>query len=182
PRLGNGASPRQILEAVWEYACDLAIAPDWLGGFGADSAEGQFLSDYRQIAQERFGEPERFGKPERFGEFEADLSDLAALVDPDRFTAFNAYRGIGLIELATQCCVHGAGVAGAVKVARASLHISTGFGLSDDYICNRDLREYWNIPDVQAEARLQNKLARTLRATPRIGHDTVEALRRNFVT
>jgi hypothetical protein len=60
--------------------------------------------------------------------------------------------------------------------------MSIGFGLNDDNHDNMKLRENWNISDVQAEARLQSKLARTLRATPRIGPDAVEALRLNFVT
>jgi uncharacterized protein DUF416 len=146
PRLGQGASPRQIMEAVWDHACGRAIAPD------------------------------------RLGEFEASLSEVVALVDPDRYAAYVAYHVIWLLRLATRCCAPGAGVSAALKVARASLHMSTGFGLSDDFVCDRDLRENWNIPDVQAEVRLQSKLAQALRAAPSIAPDTVEALRRNFVT
>jgi uncharacterized protein DUF416 len=146
PRPGQGASMRQIMEAVWDQACGRDIAPD------------------------------------RLGEFEADLTEVATLVDPDRYAAFDAYRGIWLLRLTVRCCATGAGVVAAVKMARASLHMSTGFGLSDDYVCDRDLRENWNNPDVQAEVRLQIKLAQAMRAAPRIAPDTVEALRRSFVT
>jgi hypothetical protein len=169
PRLGRGASPLQIVEALWDHACELAITPDPRDGFEADSAEEQFLTNYRQIS------------PDQFGEFEADLSDLGALVDPDRFAAFRSYRGIWLLKLAMRCCSPGAGIASVMEVAQASLHMSIGFGLYDDYYDNMQLRENWNIPDVQAEALLQSKLARTLRATPRIGRGAVEALRRDFV-
>jgi len=170
PRLGQGASPLQIVEALWDHACELAIAPDPPDGFEADSAEEQFLTNYRQIS------------PDQFGEFEADLSDLGALVDPDRFAAFRSYRGIWLLKLAMRCCATGAGVAEAVTAARASLHISADSGLSEGYVSDQFLRERWNVPKVQAEARLQSKLARTLRATPRIAPDAVIALRRDFVT
>ena len=170
PRLGQGASPIQIVEALWDHACELAIAPDPPDGFEADSAEEQFLNNYRQISRVQFGE------------FEADLSDLGALVDPDRFAAFRSYRGIWLLKLATRCCAPGAGIAAVVEVARASLQMSIGFGLYDDYHDNMKLRENWNIPDVQAEARLQSKLARTMRSTARIGRSAVETLRREFVT
>jgi len=146
PRLGQGESPRRIMEALWGHACGRAIAPD------------------------------------RLDEFETDLSEVAALVDPDRFAAFEAYRGIWLLELATRCCAPGAGIAPAMKVARASLHMSAGAGLSEDYVSDQFLRERWNVPKVQAESRLQSKLARTLRATPRIAPDAVNALRRDFVT
>ena len=146
PRLGQGASPRRIMEAVWDHACGRAIAPD------------------------------------RLGEFEADLTEVAALVNPDRYAAFDAYRGIWLLWLTVRCCATGAGVADAVTVARASLHMSAGSGLSEDYVSDQLLRERWNVPKVQAEARLQIELARGLSATLRIGSDTVEALRRDFVT
>ena len=146
PRLGQGASPRRIMEAVWDHACGRAIAPD------------------------------------RLGEFEADLSEIAELVDPDRFAAFDSYRGIWLLELATRCCDPGGGIAAAMKVARNSLYMSAGAGLSEDFVSDHLLRERWNVPKVQAEARLQIELARRLSATPRIGSDTVEALRRSFVT
>jgi hypothetical protein len=146
PRLGQGASPRRIVAAVWDHACGRAIAPD------------------------------------RLGEFAADLSQVAELVDPDRFAAFDSYRGIWLLELAARCCAPGAGIAAAMKVALASLYMSAGSGLSEDYVSDQLLRERWNVPKVQAEARLQIELARRLGATPRIGSDTVEALRREFVT
>jgi len=146
PRLGQGASPRRIMEAVWKHACGQDIAQD------------------------------------RLGEFKADLSEVAALVDPDRFAAFDSYRGIFLLELATRCCAHGSGIAAAMKVSRASLYMSASSGLSEDYVSDQLLRERWNVPKVQAEARLQIELARTLSATPHIGRDTVETLRRDFVT
>jgi hypothetical protein len=146
PRLGQGASPLQIVEELWGHACGMAVAPD------------------------------------RLNEFEADLRDLAALVDPDRFAAFDSYRGIRLLGLATRCCAPGAGIYDAMTVARASLHAAIGFYLSDERHGSLELREKWNTPPVQAEARLQSELARTLRATPRIEHDTVEALRRDFVS
>jgi hypothetical protein len=60
--------------------------------------------------------------------------------------------------------------------------MSAGSGLDEDYVCDRELSEKWNTPVVRAEARLQNKLAQALRATPNIGRNTVEALRRDFVT
>lgn len=141
PPLGQGASMRQILEAVWDHACGQDIAPD------------------------------------RLGEFEADLTEVAVLVDPDRYAASYAWRGIRLLRLTTLCCAPGAGAAAAVEVARASLHMSAGYDMSD-----WELRDKWDIPDIQAEARLQSKLAQTLRAIPRIGLDTVETLRLDFVT
>ena len=55
-----------------------------------------------------------------------------------------------------------------MTAARASLHMSADTGLSEDYVSEQFLRERWNVPKVQAEARLQSKLAGTLRATPRI--------------
>ena len=116
--------------------------------------------------------------PDRLCEFEANLQEVAALVDPDRYVSFFAYHGIWLLRLTTRCCASGAGVAAAVAVARASLH---SYGLCDNYISDLDLRESWNIPKVQAEARLQSKLAQTLRAIPRIGRGDVETLRRDFV-
>ncbi len=146
PRLGQGASPRLIMEAVWEHACGRAIAPD------------------------------------RLGEFEADLSDVATLVDPDRFAAFDSYRGIWLLELAARCCAPGAGIAAAMKVALASLYMAADSGLSEDYVSDQLLRERWNFPKVQAEARLQIELARILSATPNVGPGAVETLRRKFVT
>lgn len=146
PRPGQGASMRQIMEAVWSQACGRDIAPD------------------------------------RLDEFEADLTEVAALVDSDRYAAFDAYRGIWLLRLTVRCCATGAGVADAVTAARASLHMSADSGLSEDYVSEQFLRERWNVPKVQAEARLQSKLAGTLRATPHIGPDAVEALRRDFVT
>lgn len=173
PPLGQGASMRQIIEAVWDHACGQDIAPD------------------------------------RLGEFEADLSEIGVLVDPDRFSASFAYSVIRLLRLTTRCCAPGAGVAAAVTVARDSLymsihaarrlppgiaavmmapdslHMSTGFGFSyKDYWFKDDweLYEKWYTPNVQAEARLQRKLAQTLRTIPRIERDTVEALRRDFVT
>jgi uncharacterized protein YjaG (DUF416 family) len=146
PRLGQGASMRQIMEAVWSHACGRDIAPD------------------------------------RLGEFEADLTEVATLVDPDRYAAFDAYRAIWLLRLTVRCCATGAGVADAVTAARASLYMSADSGLSEDYVSEQFLRERWNVPKVQAEARLQSKLARTLRAMPRIAPDAVEALRRDFVT
>ena len=170
PRLGHGASPRQIMEAVWDYACELAIAPDRLSGFEAGSAEAQFLTNYRRVS------------PDRLSGFEADLSDVVALIDPDRFAAFENYRGIWLLQLTTQSLARGVGDAVAVMVARASLYLSAGSGLSEDYVSDWFLRERWNIPDVQAEARLQNRMAQTLRETPSIGRDAIEALRRDFVT
>jgi hypothetical protein len=120
--------------------------------------------------------------PDRLCEFEANLQEVKALVDPDRYTSLYAYRGIWLLQLTTRCCAPGAGVAAAVTVARDSLHMSTGNGLRDDYGYDRDLRESWRIPNVQAEARLQSKLAQTLRAIPLIGRDAVETLRRDFIT
>jgi uncharacterized protein YjaG (DUF416 family) len=146
PRLGQGASPLQIVNALWGHACERRITPD------------------------------------QIGEFESDLSALAALVDPDRLAAFRSYSGIALLTLAIRCCVPGGGIASVVEVARASLHISTGFGLSDDYQSNLELRERWNATDVQAEAQLQIELARTLRSASRVERDTVKALRRKFVT
>jgi hypothetical protein len=164
---------RQIMEAVWDHACGQDIAPD------------------------------------RLGEFEADLTEVAALVDPDRFSASFAYSVIWLLKLTTRCCAPGAGVAAAVTLARDSLymsihaarrlppgiaavmaapdslHMSTGFGFSYKDYWNEDdweLYEKWHTPNVQAEARLQSKLAHTLRAIPRIGRDIVETLRRDFVT
>jgi hypothetical protein len=119
--------------------------------------------------------------PDRLCEFEANLQEVAALVDPDRYASFDTYRAIWLLQLTTRCCAPGAGVAAAVAVARDSLHMSTGYGLRDDDGCDRDLRERWNTPNVQAEARLQSKLAQTLRAIPVIGRDAVETLRRDFV-
>ena len=76
-RLGQGASMRQIMEAVWSHACGRDIAP------------------------------------ERLGEFEADLSEVATLVDPDRYAAFDAYRAIWLRWLTVRCCAIEAGVADA---------------------------------------------------------------------
>ena len=89
---------------------------------------------------------------DRIGRFESELSEIATLVDPDRYAAFDAYRVIWLLRLATQCC-------------------------APDWW----LQERWNSPTVQTEAHLQNKLAQALRAIPHIGRDTVEALRRDFV-
>src|SRR5688572_21589599 len=146
PRLGQGASPLRIVEALWDHVRETAVTPV------------------------------------RLNEFEADLTDLAALVDPDRFAAFDSYRGIRLLTLATRCCAPGAGIYDVMTVARASLHASIGFYLSDEYLGNLELREKWNTPDVQAEARLQSDMARALRAAPRIGRDTVEAIRRKFVS
>jgi hypothetical protein len=120
--------------------------------------------------------------PDRFGEFEADLQEVAVLVDPDRHTASYAWNGISLLQLTTQCCAPGAGVAAAVAVAKASLRMSTGYSLSWDYTCDLYLHEKWDSPKIQAEARLQSKLAQTLRAIPLIGLDNVETLRRDFVT
>jgi hypothetical protein len=120
--------------------------------------------------------------PDRLCEFEANLQEVAALVDPDRYTSFYAYRGIWLLQLTTRCCASGAGVAAALAVARASLHMSAGSGLAEDYVCDRELRERWDIPNVQAEARIQSKLAQTLRAIQRIGRETIETIRRDFVT
>jgi hypothetical protein len=120
--------------------------------------------------------------PDRLCEFEANLQEVAALVDPDRYASFDAYRAIWLLQLTIRCCAGGAGVAAGVVVARASLHMSAGSGLSEDYVCDQELHEKWDSPNVQAEARLQSKLAQTLRAIPRIGLDTVETLRRDFVT
>jgi hypothetical protein len=145
PRLGQGASMRQIIEAVWDRACGRAIAP------------------------------------ERLCEFEADLSELQVVVDPDRFAATRDYYRIWLLRLTTRCCAPGAGVDAAVAVARASLHMSAGCDLSEDWVCDMVLRERWGIPDVQEEARLQSKLAQTLRAIPRIDRGAVETLRRDFV-
>jgi hypothetical protein len=119
--------------------------------------------------------------PDRLCEFEANLQEVAALVDPDRYASFYAYRGIWLLQLTTRCCASGAGTVAAVAVARSSLHISAGSGLSEDYVCDRELSEKWDAPNVQAEARLQSKLAQILRAIPRIGRDAVETLRRDFV-
>jgi hypothetical protein len=120
--------------------------------------------------------------PDQLCEFEANLQEVAALVDPDRYTSFYAYRGIWLLQLTTRCCAPGAGVAAAVTVARASLHMSAGSCLAEDFVCDLELRERWNTPNVQAEARLQSKLAQTLRAIPRIGRDAVATLRRDFVS
>jgi hypothetical protein len=118
----------------------------------------------------------------RLGELEANLQEVAALVDPDRYASFYAYRAIWLLRLATRCCAGGAGVAAALAVARASLHMSAGSGLAEDYVCDRELRERWDTTKVQTEARLQVKLAQTLRAIPQIERDSVETLRRDFVT
>jgi hypothetical protein len=119
--------------------------------------------------------------PDRLNEFESDLSDLAALVDPDRVAAFDSYRGLRLLKLATRCCAPGAGIYDCMTVARASLHISIGYYLSDEPHSSLELREKWDTPSVRTEAMLQSELARTLRSTPSIGRDTVEALRRDFV-
>ena len=95
--------------------------------------------------------------PERLGEFEADLSEVATLVDPDRYAAFDAYRDLAP-WLTTRCCASKPGSL-TREAARASLHMSAGFGLSEDYVSEQFLRERWNVPKVQAEARLQSKLA-----------------------
>ncbi len=118
---------------------------------------------------------------DRIGKFESELSEIATLVDPDRYVAFDAYRGIWLLSLATRCCAPGSGIDAVEKVARASLYIAAGCDLSEDYVCDWWLQERWNSLDVQAEARFQNKLAQALRAIPHIGRDTVEDIRRDFV-
>jgi hypothetical protein len=115
--------------------------------------------------------------PDRLREFEANLQEVAALVDPDRFAASYAWHGIWLLQLTTRCCAPGAGAAAAVEVARASLRMSAGYDMSD-----WELREKWDLPDIQAETRLQSKLAQTLRAIPQIERDIVETLRLDFVT
>jgi hypothetical protein len=55
--------------------------------------------------------------------------------------------------------------------------MSAGYDMSD-----WELREKWDLPDIQAETRLQSKLAQTLRAIPQIERDIVETLRLDFVT
>jgi uncharacterized protein YjaG (DUF416 family) len=114
---------------------------------------------------------------DRLCEFEANLQEVAALVDPDRYASFDVYRAIWLLQLTTRCCAPGVGAAAATEVARASLCMSAGYDMSD-----WELREKWDLPDIQAEARLQSKLAQTLRAIPQIERDIVETLRRDFVT
>jgi hypothetical protein len=120
-------------------------------------------------------------EPDRISNFEDELSEIATLVDPDRYAAFNSYRGIWLLRLAARLCATGAEPDATVKAARASMYIAAGCDLSEDYVCDWRLRENWSYPEVQAEARFQKNLALSLRAIPHMLPDIVEELRRDLL-
>jgi hypothetical protein len=118
---------------------------------------------------------------QRLAEFEEDLSEIGVNVDPDRYRAFDNYRGIWIIRLAVRCCAAAAGAPGAdalaaLAVARASVEMAAGCALAADDVADFLVREQWQSQAVQAEVLRQRALLGQVLAIPTIDAEAVRRL------
>ena len=104
--------------------------------------------------------------PDRLSAMDADLAEIAAVVDSDRYGANHEYRVLHLVGAAAMCCARVADVAGVVEMARISIAAAAFARAGGDL----------------AEAELLGRLLDSLRASPHLEADLAQALRREFLT
>jgi hypothetical protein len=109
--------------------------------------------------------------------FDADLEALGVLVDPDRFSAFEVYRAIGVLRRALAASAAGASAAGAVGVAVSALAAAASASEEAGVTIPRGLRSAWGWEAVQKEARWLLRVAGRLVTLPTVDTAQLRALR-----